>query len=101
MANLFERLSRERPTPAKAKTHNKDDPAQRLLNWLQTWRNPTIRSADILIYGPRSTRKQKDADSATEILVKHGWLIPTKTSQSNWRRWQIVRKPTIRPTLAD
>src|SRR5215510_12986919 len=100
MANLFERLGREQPTPVKTKTH-KDDPAQRLLNWLQTWRKPTVRAADILIYGPRSTRKQKDADSAIEVLVRNGWLAPTKTKQSNWRRWEIIHKPTVYPTLAD
>jgi hypothetical protein len=98
VVSLFERLGQ--PSPAKTKTH-KDDPAQRLLTWLQRWREPTIRSVDILMYGPRSTRKQKDADSATEILVKHGWLVPTKTKQNNWRRWQIVRKPTVHPTIAE
>jgi len=100
MTNLFERLSRERPTPVKTKI-KQEDPAQRLLNWLQTWRKPTIRSADILIYGPRVVRNRKSTLDATEILVKHGWLIPQKTNQSNWRRWEIVREPTIRPTLAD
>lgn|SRR5262249_334463 len=101
MANLFERLGQPLPTETKIKQPHKDDPAQRLLTWLQSWRKPTIRSADILIYGPRIVRNQKSAANATEILVKHGWLVPTKTKQSNWRRWQIVRKPTVHPTLAD
>jgi len=77
------------------------DPAQRLLDWLQRWPKPTIRLADIQIYGPRIVRNQKSAANATEILIKHGWLTPIKTKQSNWRCWQIVRKPTIHPKLAD
>jgi len=96
--NLFERLGREQPTPVKTKTH-KDDPAQRLLDWLQRWKKDTVCTKEILQFGPRSVRKQKDVSNATEILVKHGWLTPTKTSHSNWRRWQIVRKPTIHPKV--
>src|SRR2546429_4150407 len=98
MANLFERL--RQPSPVKAKIH-KDDPAQRLLTWLQTWPQPTIYTRDILIFGPRIIRNRKSAIDATETLVRHGWLIPQKTKQSNWRRWEIVRKPTVYPKLAD
>jgi hypothetical protein len=86
------------PTPAQ-KTQ-KPAPAQKLLDWLQRWNKPTICAREILIYGPRSTRKRKDANDATEILVKHGWLVPTKTKQRDWRRWQIVRQPIIHPTIA-
>jgi hypothetical protein len=86
--------------PTLAKTQ-KPSPAQKLLDWLQRWNKPTIRAADILIYGPHSTRKRKDADDATEVLVRHGWLTPLKTNQRNWRQWQIVRKPIVHPTLAD
>jgi len=88
------------PEPEPIKEVQEPSPAQKLLDWLQRWSKPTICAHEILIYGPRSTRKQKDADSATEVLVKHGWLVPTKTNQSNWRRWQIVRKPTVHPTIA-
>jgi hypothetical protein len=100
MANLFERLSKERPAEAKIKPQH-EDPAQRLLNWLLQWNKDTVCTADILIYGPATTRKRKAAIDATETLVKYGWLIPQKTKQSNWRQWQIVRKPIIRPNLAD
>ena len=100
MTTLFERLSRERPSPPIKKAQE-TSPAQKLLDWLQTWRKPTVRSADILIYGPTCTRTQKDADSAIEVLVRNGWLEPTKTKQSNWRRWQIIHKPTVYPKLAD
>ena len=96
--NLFERLSRNRPTPVEEKV--KVDPAQKLLDWLQTWNKPTICAREILMYGPRSTRKQKDADDATRVLQKYGWLVPLETNQRDWRRWQIVRQPTIHPTIA-
>jgi len=98
MTNLFERLAQSRPAPTEEKI--KVDPAQKLLDWLQSWPKPTIRAAEILMYGPRCTRKQKDADNATEVLVKRGWLTPLKTNQSNWRQWQIVRKPIVHPTIA-
>jgi len=99
MANLFDRLDRGRP-PAEAKQPTKPSKEQRLLDWLLKWPQPTIGAAQILMNGPRSTRKQKDADNATEVLVKHGWLTPLKTNQSNWRQWQIVRKPIVHPTIA-
>src|SRR5215469_5878525 len=70
-------------------------PEQKLLDWLQRWNKDTICAKNILQFDPNSIRKQKAADNATAILIKHGWLIPTKTKQSNWRRWQIVRKPTV------
>src|SRR5215472_3449814 len=81
VTTIFERLDQGRPAPVKEKV--KVSPTQRLLDWLQTWNKPTIRAAEILTYGPRSTRNRKDADDATEVLVKHGWLIPNKTNQSN------------------
>ena len=89
----------DEPAPKPAPT--KKEPAQELLNWLLKWRKPTIRAAEILMYGPRSTRKRKDADNATAILVQHGWLVPNKTNQSNWRQWQIVHKPIVHPTIAN
>jgi len=94
---VFERLRRP-AAPAEEKA--KVDPAQKLLDWLQTWNKPTICAREILMYGPRSTRKQKDADDATRVLQKYGWLVPLKTNQRDWRRWQIVRQPTIHPTIA-
>jgi hypothetical protein len=98
MSDLFDRLDARRP-PAEEKT-KQPDPAQKLLDWLQTWNKPTICAREILMYGPRSTRKQKDADDATKALQKYGWLIPLETNQRDWRRWQIVRQPTIHPTIA-
>jgi len=100
MADLFERLDQRRPEPKSIKQPSKD-PAQRLLDFLQKWRKPTIRTSDILIYGPSCTRNRKSTIDATEILVQTGWLIPQKTNQSNRHEWQIVRKPIISPRLAD
>jgi hypothetical protein len=97
--NLFERLAKNRPAPVEEK-NKQPDPAQKLLDWLQTWNKPTICAREILMYGPRSTRKQKDADDATRVLQKYGWLVPLETNQRDWRRWQIVRQPTIHPTIA-
>jgi len=76
MTDLFERLDQGRPAPEpKSVSQPGKDPAQRLLDWLQTWRKPTVRAADILIYGPRIVRNQKSAANATEILVKRGLRI--------------------------
>src|SRR5262245_18129246 len=100
VANLFERLSRERPAETKTKRPH-EDPAQRLLNRLQQWPKPTIYTRDILRFGPRTVRNRNSATDATDILVKHGWPIPNKTNQRNRREWQIVRKPVIHPVLAD
>jgi len=96
--NLFERLDQGRPAPVEKP--QEISPAQALLNWLQKWPKPTICTKEILQFGPRIVRKQKDADNATKILEQYGWLIPQKTKQSNWRLWRIVRKPTIHPKVA-
>jgi len=53
-------------------------PAQKLLDWLQHWTKPTVSARDICIYGPNSLRDRRSAIDAAEILVKTGWLIPTK-----------------------
>ena len=99
--NLFERLDQGRPAPQpKPVSQPGKDPAQRLLDFIQRWPEPTICTKEILQFGPRIVRKQKDADNATKILEQYGWLIPQKTKQSNWRLWQIVRKPTIHPKVA-
>jgi hypothetical protein len=96
---IFERLSQGRPAETTMEQPPKE-PAQKLLDWLQTWNKPTICAREILMYGPRSTRKQKDADDATKVLQKYGWLVPLETNQRDWRRWQIIRQPTLHPTIA-
>jgi hypothetical protein len=88
---IFNRLARTRPAPPpeeKAKV----DPAQKLLTWLQRRNKPTVRMNEILVYGPRpEMRKRENAISATETLVRYGWLRPLKTRRPNMLEWQIVR----------
>ena len=99
MTTIFDRLDQGRPASVEEKV--KVSPTQRLLDWLQTWNKPTICAREILMYGPRPTRNQKDADAATKVLQKYGWLVPLETNQRNWRQWQIVRKgPVIYPKVA-
>jgi hypothetical protein len=76
-------------------------PAQKLLDWLQHWNKPRVRVRDVRIFGPNSLRNQKSAISAAETLVKEGWLVPSKTLRRDSLEWQIVRKPIIRPTVAN
>src|SRR5262245_49263180 len=99
MANLFDRLDRGRPTSVEEKKPD-TNPAQQLLDWLQTWRHPTIGAREIRTYGPRSSRSRESATSSIETLVRRGWLTPLKTQQRNWHKWEIVRRPIVYPTAA-
>src|SRR5262249_10291924 len=85
----------------EVKQPQKNDHAQQLLDWLQKWPKPTIRAADILIYGPTPTRKRKNANDATETLVRHGWLAPLQAQQENYRSALITQKNIVPPQLAD
>jgi len=85
------------PEAKPTKETQETSPAQKLLDWLQRWNKPTVNAHEMMVYGPRLIRNRKSTADAAEILVKHGWLIPQKTNQSNWRRWEIVCKPTIHP----
>jgi hypothetical protein len=94
VVSLFERLGQ--PSPVKAKIH-KDDPAQRLLDWLiNRWTEPTITARNVCQFGPRPYRKLKDVINSAEILTRQGWLVPTKTRR---HEWQVVRRPIVRPTI--
>jgi hypothetical protein len=97
--NLFERLSKERPTSTKTKTH-KDDPAQRLLDWLiNHWGKPSITARAIQQFGPRVIRDQKSISNTTEILVRQGWLTRIETHRRDKHEWRITRKPIVFPTV--
>jgi hypothetical protein len=102
MASLFERLDKMRPPPVEeaSKQARKLLPAQKLLDWLQHWTEPTVSARDICIYGPNSIRDRKSAIDSAEILVKNGWLVPIKTRRHDMHEWQVVRKPIIQPTVA-
>jgi hypothetical protein len=96
--NLFERLGR--PVEAVNKQPH-EDPAQRLLDWLQQhWHKNTISRRDISNHGPRSIRDRESAINAAETLERHGWLVPAPTHRYDRRVWQIVRKNVVRPTVA-
>jgi hypothetical protein len=97
MANLFERLSKERPTPNK-KTHQLEG-AQKLLSWLMRWRKNTITAREIRIFGPYAIRDQKRALDAAKKLVINGWLIPLPARKYHHYEWQIVRRTTLDPKV--
>jgi hypothetical protein len=75
-------------------------PEQQLLNFLQRWPKDTVSAREIRQFGPRSTRDPQDAMNSAEVLVKHGWLSPIQSSRRDRREWQVVRRPLIRPTVA-
>ena len=88
----------DEPAP-EIKRPQKDHPAQRLLTWLPRWRKDTITERDIRNYGPPSIRTREGAISSAEILVAHGWLVPTNKRRYGARAWEIVRRPIVHPTL--
>jgi hypothetical protein len=99
MSNLFDRLDRGRPAPVEKKIPHKDDPTQRMLNWLLRWPRSTVCTRDMMIFGPSCAKKREDAITSAEVLVKHGWLIPDKAHRRDRRVWRIVRRPLIHPTV--
>jgi hypothetical protein len=98
--DIFERLNKGGPAPPPEEKA-KINPAQKLLTWLQRWPKPTVRMNEILVYGPRpEMRKRENAISATETLVRNGWLAPLKTRRPNMMEWQIIRKEAVlRPAI--
>ena len=86
--------------PAPNKKAQEPAPAQKLLDWLQRWREPTVRMNEILVYGPRPVRKRENALNSAQKLVEHGWLVPIKTRRPDMIEWQIVRRPIVHPTIA-
>ena len=65
--------------------------AGRLLHWLKNnWKGSTIKEREIRIYGPGSIRDRESTLRATEVLVRHGWLVPMKTGRYDSKRWQLA-----------
>jgi hypothetical protein len=95
MVDLFDRLDRNRPTPVEKKTKHKDDPAQRMLNWLQRWNKDFITVRDVHIYGPRPLKGQKNIVAAAKVLIKNGWIAPIRMRRYDANKWQIIRRPPI------
>ena len=99
--NLFERLSKERPTPASTRKARQLEGAQKLLDWLMRWDKPTVRANEIHHRGPNSLRSRKRAIDHARILAEHGWLTPVRGRQYNTREWLIARKPVLHPTVEE
>jgi hypothetical protein len=73
---------------------------QHLLNWLQRWPKETVSAREIRQFGPSATRDPEDAMNSAEVLVRHGWLSPMQSSRRDRREWQVIRRPTVHPTVA-
>jgi hypothetical protein len=95
--NIFERLAKGRPATEKTQ---EPSPAQKLLDWLQRWKKPTVCTSDILQYGPYALRNRETAINSAEILVRNGWLSPAPKGRFDARVWQVIRKPII-PTASN
>src|SRR5262249_4888520 len=100
MANLFDRLSKNRPTRITKKPEPSD--AQKLLDWLQRWPKDTITTHEICVYGPNCIRDRKRALDAAERLARNGWLIPSGVRRYRGRdsyEWRIVRRSVLDPNI--
>jgi hypothetical protein len=87
------------PESKSAKQSRKNEPAQKLLDWLQRWSKDTVCVRDIRIFGPKSIRDGKKGIAAAEVLTLRGWLVPLKKWRYDMHKWQIVRKPIAHPTV--
>jgi hypothetical protein len=105
VANLFERLSRPAPTESRTRPEantasseqaQKIQCAQKLLDWLLHRDRPTVCIKEILIFGPRCLRRERErAIDSAAILVQEGWLVRTKKHRRDGHKWEIVRKPIV------
>ena len=84
------------PTPSveKAQDHSS---AQQMLDWLQRWPKPVVNRRDVRAYAPRALWDRQTMINAADVLVKNGWLVPIEPRRYDGFRWQIVRKPVVRP----
>ena len=96
--DIFKRLSAGRPPVEKAQGPSQ---AQQMLDWLQRWDKPIVNRRDVRIYGPSSVRDRKSMLSSAETLVRYGWLVPIDPRRYDGHKWRIVRKPVVRPTVAN
>jgi hypothetical protein len=76
-------------------------PEQQLLNFLQRWPKETVSLREIQQFAPRAVRTQGSViDHSVGVLVRHGWLAPLQSHRRDRRAWQIARRPTVHPTVA-
>ena len=94
MANLFERLDKERPPPAEATNKQSRNSPPTLLDWLRNrWPETTVCARDIYRHAPSPIRgDRKIALDLAEALVGQGWLTPLKTHRHDRKAWRIVGK---------
>jgi hypothetical protein len=93
-------LLAEEPEAKSTKQARKNDSAQRMLDWLQRWSEPTVSVRDIRIWGPRIFRDPKEAIASAQTLVKFGWLTPIGTRQPYLHKWRVIRKMIVNPKIA-
>src|SRR5262249_11285540 len=72
---IFDRLTKNRPTPVEGNNQPKD-PAQQLLTWLQKSGRQKITTRDVRLYAPHPLRSRESAIDSINVLVRHGWLVP-------------------------
>ena len=83
------------PEPKPTEKAHKNEPAQKLLDWLQRWGKDTVCVRDVHIYGPHSLKGQKNIVAAAKVLVKNGWIAPIRLRRYDANKWQVLRRPPI------
>lgn len=71
----------------------KSPPIERMIAWLFRWPGNTVKTVDILQYGPNPLRNRKSAKASAALLVEYGWLTPLPTRRSIDHEWRIERGP--------
>jgi hypothetical protein len=94
--SVFARLAKNRPPVEKAQIIS---PAQKLLDFLQRWPKDTVSARNIYQFGPKPTKKRREAMASIEVLVRHGWLTPIQSRRRDGHDWRIIRRPTVNPTI--
>src|SRR5215831_19196708 len=93
---IFDRLTKNRPTPVEGNNQPKD-PAQQLLNWLQKSGRQKITARDVRRHASHPLRSREGAIDAINVLVRHGWLVPITPSRRDRPEWGVVRRVIIHP----
>jgi hypothetical protein len=104
MASIFTHLAKHRPAAPTPEEKAKVDPAQRMLDFILRWKNPSISTTDLMIYGPKPRQNAEETLRLATLLEKHGWLSPKSTPRKDMHHWNIIRQhSSVRPklTLAD
>jgi|SRR5215472_11045603 len=96
---IFDRLTKNRPTPVEGNNQPKD-PAQQLLTWLQKSGRQKITTRDVRLYAPHPLRSRESATDSINVLVRHGWLVPITPRRRDRPEWAVVLRPIIHPQIA-